>query len=696
MPARLKAARHVLPILLVLLVAPAEALERKLLLSPHRAVVDMRAAALIMSGQQGGDLPIAIAAVPDGKTCGDDRTGAALRCRFTALIEIDGAALIETSSDASLKVEILAYVLGTDLDVLEQQSLALDAGQSDDRELLANTGLKAFLRLEMAPGDHLLRVLVQAGDSFGLRSLNLYAGTPGSDPSNGSGSRISTPIFHELVGPWLLAAPADVEIPLQPPFGLEAPAPLPAARPQMSVGGTLKGHISVARTGPDSPPDMVETAAGSATELTALLRQPGGVPTEVALTVVDRVAEEGVESWTISLTAPQDVAPGLWEIAVAGADNVLPSDFVSLFIEDPSPALASTGLGASDRVGSRSRPLAGAQRRLARAARQGYVQALRQLADGDSQTALENLVASEQPVFDALDADAVDVLSQSEAQVLTTLPDSDWDCLLPVILLHLDASRLYRAQGRRILAHHATQMTLDLANAYARKLASPQAAAEAAQALSSLAGYFQHGGARYRAEKLFLQALELASEPTALLGLGTLYEKSGRSEETVPLFERLVAERPAYREGALRLALNQARIGNLGPARKTLRRLVEGRDEDWISVLAHQELARLLIDSEQLSQAETVLRRGLKRWPAHPTIELQLAWVLDTQGELEASLQHLEGLTPSSIRTASERSRYNRWSDTLLVDGRRVLAETAETRLAALERWLDHQDSADD
>ena len=73
-----------------------------------------------------------------------------------------------------------------------------------------------------------------------------------------------------------------------------------------------------------------------------------------------------------------------------------------------------------------------------------------------------------------------------------------------------------------------------------------------------------------------------------------------------------------------------------------------------------------------------------------------MAWVLDTQGELEASLQHLEGLTPSAIRTASERSRYNRWPDSLLADSRRVLAEAAETRLAALGRWLDRQDSADD
>ncbi len=688
MPARYKTTRRILPTLLLLLVAPADAVERKLLLSPHRAVVDMRAAAMMMSGQQGGDLPIAIAAVPDGKTCGGNRRGSAFKCRFTALIEIDGAALLETSPEASLKVEILAYVLGADLDVLEQQSLVLDAGRPDDRELLTNTGLKAFLRLEVASGEHLLRVLVHAGQSFGLRSLNLYAGTPARDPSNGAAPRIQAPVFHELIEPWLLAAPADVEIPLPPPFALEAPAPLPAARPQMPVGGTLTGHIFAPLTESDNH--------SKAAELTALLRPPGGEGAEAPLTVVDRVAGEGVESLTISFTPPPDVGPGLWQLAVAGTDAIPRSDFVSIFIEDPSPALTATGLEKDDRAGPRPRPLPKAQRKLARAAREGYVRALRELAAGDSRAALKMLAASEQPVFDALDAGAVDVLSQSEARVLATLPDADWDCLLPVILLHLDVSRFYRAQGRRILAHHATQMTLDLANAYARKLDSPRAAAEAARALSSLAGYFQHSGSRFRAEKLFIQALELAPEPTALLGLGTLYEKSGRSEAAVPLFERLVATSPDYREGALRLALNQARVGNPAPARKALRRLVANGDDGWILVLAHQELARLLIDNDQVSQAEAVLRRGLKRWPSHPTLGLQLAWVLDTRGELEASFQLLEGLEPSATRGANERSRYNRWPDSLLADSRLKLAEVAATRLADLESWLDRQASIDD
>ncbi len=656
--------------------------ERTLILSGESAVVEMRAAALIMSGQQGGALPIAVAAVPDGETCGDGDAsagGGAPTCRFTALVEIDGTALLEGAVDGPLPVEIFAYVLGIELDVLEQQTLSLDLGLPEHRLLLANTGLKAFLRLEVAPGDHQLRVLVRAGEAFGLRGLDLHAGSA-------SGPRIRTPVFHELIGPWLVAAPAGDEIPLPPPFGLEAASPLPAARPLMPVAGSISGRVFTAH-------DLV------AHDLVAVLRRSGGETVEAPLTIHDRTAAGGLESVAVSFAAPPGVGPGLWEIAVAAvpgagesADGQVRSDFLPIFIEAP-PAAATAGAEASANRhdGVRPKPLAGSARQLARAARKGYTQALRQLAAGDSRAAIDTLMASEEAVVEALDADGVDVLRQSESRVLAALPDADWECLLPVILLHLDASRAYRESGRGILAHHATRMTVDLADAYALKLAGAKAQAEAAQALSSLAGY-SHRSALSRAERLFVQALDLARDDAALFGLATIYEKRGLFERAVPVFERLLAERPEHAEGALRLALNRARTGQTAAAEEALDKLVSRRDNDWISLLAHQELARLLVDQERQPQAASVLRQGLERWPDHPTLRLQLAWVLDAQGESEASLELLQDLGSSSTHPAAERSRYNRWSQDMLTANRQALAETARSRLPDLERWLSSQE----
>ncbi len=610
--------------------APPAVAEGALLLSERAAVVEMRTAALIMSDQQGGALPIAVAAVPADKPCGDG--DGISDCLFTALVEIDGAALLEARpatpdtaalapipGDGPLTVDIFAYVLGIELDVIEHRSLSLEIDLHRHRELLENTGVKAFLRFEVAPGNHQLRVLVHAGEVFGLRGLELPAGAqrtlPGDGQEHAAGIQQLAPIAVELAGPWLLAAPAGVEIPLPPPFGLDADSPLPAARPQ--------------------------------------------------------------------------------EPAVASGDS-----------EDVAPAALREGATVI------ADPSRAAKRQLARVAGDEYAHALSRLAGDDRSAALEVLRASERRVVEALDAGAVDILSQAQSGVLAPLQDAEWACVLPVILLHLDLSRAYRGSGQRILAHHATRMTIDLAEAYAGKLASRQAAAEAAQALTSLAGYYQHGGARSQSERLFIRALDLAgSGAPAFLGLATSYEKRGLYDQAVPLFESLVAERPEYAGGALRLALNRARTGDVDAAKETLGELAARRDGDWVTLLAHQELARLLIDAGRMPAAADLLRRGLERWPGHSTLVIQLAWVLDAQGESDVSQELLEGLASvpprgnvssvplrgnfgSGARTAGERSRYNRWPGELLAASRRTLAETARRRLPDLDRWLSSRGTA--
>ncbi len=357
----------------------------------------------------------------------------------------------------------------------------------------------------------------------------------------------------------------------------------------------------------------------------------------------------------------------------------------------PGPAAHTSGGKAA---AGAQRP---AQRQLARTARAEYGRALSRLAAGNHRAALEALMASEQRVVEAIDAEAVDLLSRTQSRILASLPDADWGCVLPVILLHLDLSRAYRLSGQRILAHHAIRMTIDLAEAYADKLATSEAGAEAAQALSSLAGHAQHGGVLSQAERLFTRALDLAGDDLpALLGLATIYEKRGLFSQAVPVLERLIAERPEHAEGTLRLALNRARTGEIEAAKTALRQLTTRRDSDWVTLLAHQELARQLIEEGQEPRAAGVLRRGLKRWPGHATLEVQLAWVLDTQGEPDASLELLENLGSLDPRPAGERSRYNRWPGELLAAGRRALAETARRRLPDLDHWLSSRGPAAD
>ncbi len=581
---------------LLIATAAAESSERIVVRSERAAVVEMRTAALIMSGQQGGDLPIAVAALPGAGPRGDagkDRAG--IRdSAITVLVEIDGAALLANpamAGDRGPTVEVFAYVLGTELDVLAQTSLSLAVDPSRHRQALAANGLKVFLPLEVPPGDHLLRLLAQAGESFGLRSLKLPAGM--------------APVFHEPARPWLVAAPAGLGIELPPPFGLDSGSPLPATRPA-----------------------FVEARAAPA----------------------------------------------------------------------PTGSRPAQGSAASEEAtGRRRSPPTRAQRRLARDAGDAYARALRQLAAGERRSALATLRASEERVVEVLDADAVGLLAQAEAQVLEPLSAADWGCLLPAILLHLDLSLAYRDSGQPILAHHATRMMLALAGDYARKLETPQAAAEAARAVSSLGGYLQSTGARSRAEKLFTQALDLAGDDAAgLLGLATSFEKRGLTARAIPVFENFAAARPEHAGGALRLALNRARAGEVAAAKRALDRLTAQRRNDWVALLAHQELARLLVDETRLADATGVLRRGLERWAGHPTLTIQLAWVLDAQGEIEASSDLIEDLrADAEARPADERSRYNRFPEDVLAASRRALIETASARLEDLGRWLSSRDPSD-
>ena len=678
--------------------SPLAAAEHTLLRTDRSAVVEMRIAALIMSGQQGGALPIAVAVVPRL----DDPEA------FTAMVEIDGAALLDAATlPAPLIVDIFAYVLGDDLDVVDQRSLSLEIDPADHRALLTGTGLKAFVPLRAPAGDHLLRILARAGEVFGLRGSTLQA-----TPAEGVAVRVLPPIFHELDEPWLIATPADDDAALPPPFGLAAGLPLPTTRPVVAAGGNIAAEVFIAG-GLD--PDWT---------VTARLRRPGGETVNAPLAAAEQrpQAPTGFAAYTVSFDStgfehgPYELAVALTEATAAAPDSVTPesatsestppestpseSAFVPLFIEAaPRVANAMAMIEALDKrvePAPRRPLLSEAQRELRRQIEIAYRRALGQLAEGRSQIATETLRELEIRAVELLDADALAVLAAGETQIFASLGERDWACLLPVILLHLDLSRFYGENRRFILSRHATRMTVELASTYAKILATPEAAAEAAQAISSLAGYFQHRGALSRADQLFTQALTLADESSAHLGLATVREKRGFPDLALQALEDLVALLPEHAEGRLRLAINRSRTGDMTGAKRLLKRLAEQQDPEWIALLAHQELARVEVDQDRLPPAIAVLRRGLTRWQNHPTLTLQLASVLDAQGQIHASRELIETLDSSATaHAAGERSRYNRWPDDLLIASRRALADKAESRLPDLARWLEGENAVE-
>ncbi len=686
----------------------------------HReAVVEMRVAALIMSGQQGGALPIALAILPGV----DDPES------FTAMVEIDGAALLDslladgvaedgTDEDGTdedrpitgresaairsvagpLVVDLFAYVLGDQLDVLDQQSVSLELDAVAHGEVLAATGLKFFVPLALTAnavdGPRQLRVLARVGKTFGLRGTEVK-GMSGDPP------QAWPPAFAEFDEPWLIAMPQG-EVVLPPPFGFGAGAVLPTSRALIVAGEPMLGQAFAA------------PLPGS--RLIALVRSPGDAAVVWPLEIGER---EQVRSVTPFDATPftvenADLDPGLYEIALAwGPDSdELPdatkarasSSYVPVFIASPARTDArdldrgveQPELSPETRTKKRRPPNRKLKELLARIATD-YLSALRQLVAGERRAALATLSASETGVVEQLNADAVPILAAGQTSALASLTDSEWRAVLPAALLHLDLSQRYRRQHRFILTHHATQRVVELARAAATRLATPEASVEAARTLAGLGSQYQLTGSLSQAKKLFDQALDLADDATALLGLATLQEKRGHFVEAVPALERLVTVQSEFPEGRLRLALNRIRTGRIKPARDDLRRLARQTDSDWVAVVAHQELARLEVERSDSRAAVKLLRRGLQRWPGHPTLAIQLAYVLESQGQGRASLELLTETRFASATAefaARERSRYNAWSEQLPKANRHQLDLLAETRLADLGRWLAAQPGA--
>ncbi|MEM7582994.1 MAG: tetratricopeptide repeat protein [Acidobacteriota bacterium] len=656
------------------------------------AVVEMRVAALIMSGQQGGGLPIALATLPSP----DDPE------RFVAVVEIDGASLLESfaSSEPSVAlvppiVELYAYVLGAELEVLDQLSAKLELEPDDHGGLLASTGLKLLVSLASpsASGRRQLRVLVRVGSTFGLRGAELAA-------SDASQIQVWPPAFSEEGETWLVGLPVDEDVALPAPFGWAPGAVLPTSRALITAGQPLRGRA-------------FSNAAPS--QLVGLLRSPGEEAISVPLRRLEEAAPPSPAGTLPSVPfelVDSDLEPGLYELALAlgpedgslptAAEARSPSRFVPIFVASSAPSkaaasqtIAAPTSGTGKARGKRRRPPNRRLKELLGRISQEYLSALRQLTAGDRRTALATLSASEARIIEQFSADGVAILAAGQESALAGLADSDWGKVLPAMLLHLDLNRQYRRQRRFILVQHATRSVVARAQAAAAHQATPAASAEAARVVASLGTQYQLTGSLSQAKRLFEQALALSEDASALFGLATLLEKRGQFEQTVPVLERLVEVRPDLLEAHLRLAINRIRIDESPRAvRDALRRLAKQQQSQWVAVVAYQELARLELAEDDARAAVQLLRRALSRWPGHPTLTIQLVHALEARGDLAASLELLTsarfapGGDAAGSRAARERSRYNAWAPELAEAERRKLDQLAGSRLESLAIWL--------
>ena len=311
-----------------------------------------------------------------------------------------------------------------------------------------------------------------------------------------------------------------------------------------------------------------------------------------------------------------------------------------------------------------------------------------QAAQGNRQAALEALSDLEQRALSPGDAQALDRLWRVKLRVIRDLAPERIEILVPILHLHLDACRAYRERRMFALASHSRTMAEELAEAYVRRSAAADASHVAGLALTSLAGLALEVQATQGAARLLTRALALdARNPQALFALATLEEKLGGYESAARRLRRLLEVEPGHLEGRLRLALCLRRLQALAEADSLLVSLLPA-DEEWIALLAAEELADLRADQGREGEAMAVLREAAKRFPASQRLQLRISFLAERGRDPGTALAVAEKALDLPGGEESARLRYDRWPRAAFALAAAGIEAAARERMTLLAQAL--------
>ncbi|HYH45054.1 MAG TPA: tetratricopeptide repeat protein [Thermoanaerobaculia bacterium] len=663
-------------------------------------------AALILSGQQGGTVPLAAFAVP--------LPGTAERARVHVLVEIDGSALPPPKEDgAPLRFEVFVYALaGATIQGSLLETVEIDPGRLGAET--ARTGVRLTGEMALLPGEYTLRVL--AGDSassqLGLRSSPLTV-----PDFRKAGAVLLPPLF-------VLPAGSSAWVPARSSRGdgdgalaRLAGGSFPAARPILTPGRPAAFRLPAYQL-PSEVADLrleVRKAGGSGGERVA--DWPARIERREA------AGAAGLEMLAVTFT-PRDVPQGEYEIVAvapgtAGADTRSPALLLYL-LEDgggvevwaeitpgagAAPAVAETGATAPGRRPARRRRID------ERPIKESYRAALGRLAAGEEAAAREAVAKLEISLLTGAEPLARDELAEIQVEVVRELRASSPESLAPLLPLYEELARGY--QDRRLVqpAMHAVTMVFSVVELYMEKSTSAESKRISAAFLAGLTPSLLRAGLTGFTERALRLALELdPDQEAAQLCLAVQAERLGRYDEAERLLERVATRYPGNAEARLRWALVDLRQGQVREARARLSELTapakpaaqanpraaaastESRGEsdtagadDWVLALAFQELVDLEMAAGDLAAAARTAEAGLARLPGDEKLRLQHALLLDLRGRAKEAEQDLATLRPAAELTgATPRHRYGQLPEDLLARTRRELRPDITERLPAL------------
>lgn len=635
-------------------------------------------AALLMSGQEGGTIPLATLVLP--------MPGAGAHSRVAVLLEMDGAETVAGQTADLLRLEVCLYaitapanggaggrVAGSRMDTVEIDLARLGPD-------LARSGLKYVGELDLPAGEYALRALVRnaATGEVGLRSIPVTI----PDFSQRQGLLLP-PLLPEPADAWLVARGAGLSAP-PPVFAMDA---LPSARPILAPSVRTGLRIAAWKLEGDG--------------LSVEVRRPGGArvaafPLEISGREASAVP--GLEILTASFE-PQGIEEGVYELRAVPAEGraddaaLLSTPFVLLERGGDGQVWAALtqprqpGSAPAATAGPASRtPPARRGKRVRRIdagpVKAAYRQALSVLAGGDREAARAAVLALETSVLSGEKPASSEDLLDVELDIAKELSRGGADAALAIVPLLTLHQVIYRDAVRRqafLISTHDRELVFRLAALYAELSGTPEGKKRAARFLDGIAAEMIWTAPPSLRARLFQQILAFdPDDRTALLCMAVDAERQGRYAEAAAGLERLDRITPGDSEVRLRLAVNLARIGKVQDARRLLADVAgKAGSQPWQAAVATQERARLLIAAGDLDAAEAAVREGLKRLPDDDKLAIQLAMIRDLRKDPRGAREALPEVgtkagTKAGGSGGEARHRYNRmpleeldraWSD---------------------------------
>ena len=591
-----------------------------ILVASEAVPVRLSAAALLVSRQEAGPIPVALAVAP----VDSER-------RVDVLVEVG---VDETTAE----LEVFVYAFSADHATVATRSHLVRVGGP------GVAGLKLVTRLESPAAIGYVRALVHPVGSDGFGLVAARPARPG-----GTSFRILEPMsrWTLALAPELAGGPPAAES-VFVPYRRGAVVLVPAANPMLRVGERRFGVW-------DEPSQ----------EARRLHFEPlvgGSMRSAPAAALPDGLFEFEVPA----------LAAGRWASwwAVEGDDHVPAGDLPTILALDAgttaemwpevSPADSEEPAGWQTRITS---ALTQEERRALTERREflaAYREVLELLVDGQKAAARSRLQDFEVGVG-SQGASGYVTLTRLEWHSVRTLLDDDFTHALPIALLHASQAAVYMDRQHHQLAGHSLKMAGRIATARARSSRTPEEARQAADLLLDLAGLIR--GRPLVREELYDSALDVAPDHgRAWLRRGANFERRGLYREAIGDFERALELDPMLWEARLRLAVCMARRDKGAAAAEPMFRelLEEESVPSWVGAVAAQELARLQMAGGRAELAGETARQGLARWPGDQQLRVLAAWAAYESGSVAATRSAVAAAaTPRPELGPTARTRYN-------------------------------------